>query len=128
MDPRRIVVELTESAWTVDAARSLPALSDLRDAGFRLALDDFGAGYSSLSRLRALPVDVIKVDRGFMPGIPEDPQATAIVDAIFALAEACECDVVSEGIETTEQLEHVLGRGCALGQGFGLGRPQSARR
>jgi EAL domain-containing protein (putative c-di-GMP-specific phosphodiesterase class I) len=125
VDPRRIVVELTESAWTVDAARSLPALSDLRAAGFGLALDDFGAGYSSLSRLRALPVDVIKVDRGFMHGIPEDPHAAAILDAIFALADACDCDVVSEGLETPAQLEHVITRGCALGQGFGLGRPQS---
>ena len=126
LDPRRFVVELTESTSMLDADRSAPALHALRAAGLRLALDDFGAGYSSLARLRVLPVDVIKIDRAFLAGIPEDPQACAIVAAILGLADACGCDVVAEGIETPEHLAFLTGKGCRLGQGFHLGRPVPA--
>jgi diguanylate cyclase (GGDEF)-like protein len=126
LDPRRLIVELTESAWTVEASRTQGALKALTDAGFSLAIDDFGAGYSSLSRLRALPVSVIKIDRSFLVGLPGDPQATAIVEAILALATACGCDVVCEGVETDAQLEFLRAGGCLLAQGFGLGRPQPA--
>jgi diguanylate cyclase (GGDEF)-like protein len=126
LDPRRLIVELTESAWTVEASRTQGALKALTDAGFSLAIDDFGAGYSSLSRLRALPVSVIKIDRSFLVGLPDDPQATAIVEAILALATACGCDVVCEGVETDAQLGFLRASGCLLVQGFGLGRPQPA--
>jgi EAL domain-containing protein (putative c-di-GMP-specific phosphodiesterase class I) len=123
LDPDQIVVELTESAWMVDSDRALPMLQSLSDAGFPLALDDFGAGYSSLGRLRALPVSIIKIDRGFMNGIPDDPQARAIVAAILQLASACGCDVVGEGIETAEQMHFLTDHGCFMGQGFHLARP-----
>jgi diguanylate cyclase (GGDEF)-like protein len=123
LDAGRFVMELTESSWTVEASKTIPALDRLRAAGLRLALDDFGAGYSSLSRLRDLPVDVIKIDRAFLPGVPHDPQATAIVTAIMQLAEACGCDVVAEGIEDDEQLRFLVDSGCALGQGYLLARP-----
>jgi EAL domain-containing protein (putative c-di-GMP-specific phosphodiesterase class I) len=124
--PDRIILEVTESAWSVDATRSVPALHRLRDAGFGLAIDDFGAGYSSLSRLRELPVQVIKVDRAFLRGVPEDPRANAVVAAILQLAEAYGIDVVAEGIETAAQLEFLVARGCLLGQGFLLGYPLPA--
>lgn len=126
LSPRRLVVELTESAWSVEATRTLGALEALTHAGFSLALDDFGAGYSSLSRLHALPVKVIKIDRSFLVDLPADPQAAAIVEAILALATACGCDVVCEGVETEAQLDFLSARGCRLAQGFGLGRPQPA--
>ena len=128
LEPSRIVLELTESAWTLDAERTLPVLEQLTQAGFALALDDFGAGYSSLARLRSLPVKVIKVDRSFMNDFPEDPQAAAIVTATLALAHACGCDVVAEGVETEAQLQFLAGQGCRLVQGFGLGRPQSSQQ
>jgi diguanylate cyclase (GGDEF)-like protein len=126
VSPRRLVLELTESAWTIDSTRVAPALERLTAEGFVLALDDFGAGYSSLSRLRTLPVDVIKIDRAFMQDLPTDPQAVAVVDAILALAHACNCDVVTEGVETEAQLAFLAQRGCRLAQGFHLGRPQPA--
>ena len=126
LNPRRLIVELTESAWTVEAARTQRTLDALTEAGFSLAIDDFGAGYSSLSRLRTLPVNVIKIDRSFLVDLPGDPQATAIVEAILALATACGCDVVCEGVETDAQLEFLGASGCLLAQGFGLGRPQPA--
>ena len=119
----RFVLELTESSWTVEASKTIPALDRLRAAGLRLALDDFGAGYSSLTRLRDLPVDVIKIDQAFLPGVPHDGQATAIVTAIMQLAEACGCDVVAEGIEDDAQLRFLVDSGCALGQGYLLARP-----
>jgi diguanylate cyclase (GGDEF)-like protein len=124
--PDRIILEVTESAWSVEATRSVPSLQRLRDAGFALAIDDFGAGYSSLSRLRELPVQVIKVDRAFLRGVPEDPRANAVVAAMLQLAEAYGIDVVAEGIETAAQLEFLVARGCLLGQGFLLGRPMPA--
>ncbi|HZE04351.1 MAG TPA: EAL domain-containing protein [Solirubrobacteraceae bacterium] len=123
IDARRVVLELTESAWMLEASRTLPALEQLTAAGFSVALDDFGAGYSSLARLRRLPVGVIKIDRSFMADLPDDPQAAAVVEAILALATACGCDVVTEGVETDAQLDFLIGRGCRLAQGFGLARP-----
>lgn len=126
LDPRRLVIELTESGWTSGPSRTLGALDALTEAGFSLALDDFGAGYSSLSRLRSLPVSVIKIDRSFLVDLPGDPQAAAIVEAILALAHACGCDVVTEGVETEAQLDFLCARRCKLAQGFHLGRPQPA--
>jgi EAL domain-containing protein (putative c-di-GMP-specific phosphodiesterase class I) len=110
----------------LDAHRALPVLRAIRDAGLALALDDFGAGYSSLGRLRRLPVGIIKIDRAFMEGLPEDPQACTIVAAILQLASACGCDVVAEGIETAEQMQFLVGHDCFMGQGFHLARPMAA--
>ena len=73
IEPGRFVLEITESAWSLEASRLLPVLGELRAAGFALAIDDFGAGYSSLWRLRELPVQIIKVDRAFLRGVPDGP-------------------------------------------------------
>ena len=126
LDSGDFVVELTESAWAVQDSAGLQALADLRAAGFSLAIDDFGAGYSSLSRIRTLSPEVIKIDRGLLEGVPEDPQSVAILVAIFQLAAACDSDVVAEGVETPEQYAFLLEQGCRLAQGFGLGRPVTA--
>lgn len=124
LDLSRFVLEITESSWTLEASRMLPVLGALRDEGFVLAIDDFGAGYSSLWRLRELPVSVIKVDRAFQRGVPDDPQATAVVDAIVRLADACGCDVVAEGVEERAQAEHLARVGCGIAQGYYFGHPQ----
>jgi diguanylate cyclase (GGDEF)-like protein len=126
LHPSQFVLELTESAWTLEADRMGPVLEQLRAFGFILALDDFGAGYSTLSRLLRLPVDVIKIDRSFLASIPTDAQAAAIVTAILQLAEACRCDVVAEGVETDDQLRFLIARGCSLAQGYRLSRPVPA--
>lgn len=126
LEPSRLIVELTESGWTIDSERTRASLTALAKAGFVLALDDFGAGYSSLGRLRSLPADVIKIDRSFMPDLPHNPEAVAIVEAILALARGCGCDIVCEGVETEAQLEYLSSRGASLAQGFGLGRPAPA--
>jgi EAL domain-containing protein (putative c-di-GMP-specific phosphodiesterase class I) len=126
LTPDTVIFELTESAWTLDAGRVRPALEELREAGFALALDDFGAGYSSLSRLRDLPADVVKIDRAFLAGVPDEPDAVAVITAIRRLAQACRCDVVVEGVETEAQRRFLASEGLLLGQGFGLARPAPA--
>jgi EAL domain-containing protein (putative c-di-GMP-specific phosphodiesterase class I) len=126
LDPSRFIFELTESSWSLDTSRLLPTLEALREAGFALAIDDFGAGYSSLWRLRELPVQVIKIDRTLLSGVPDEPQATAVVSAIMALARACDCDVVAEGVETAEQSKMLADEGCLLAQGFHFARPVPA--
>lgn len=127
LHPGRFVLELTESAWALEASHLMPVLDELRSFGMSLAIDDFGAGYSSLWRLRELPVQVIKIDRSFLRNVPEDPQSTAIFTAMLRLADACGCDVVAEGVEEAAQMEFLAGEGCLLAQGFHLGRPVTAR-
>jgi len=123
IEPSRFVLEITESAWSLEASRLLPVLGELRAAGFALAIDDFGAGYSSLWRLRELPVQIIKVDRAFLCGVPEDPQGNAVYSAILRLADACGCDVVAEGVERAEHVEFLAASGCRIAQGFHFSRP-----
>lgn len=100
-------------------------LEALRRAGIAIAIDDFGTGHSSLSRLKHLPVDVLKIDRSFIDGLPDDGDDRAIAAAIVALARALGLAVTAEGIETQEQADAVSAMGCARGQGFWIARPMS---
>jgi len=122
----RFVLELTESAWSLEASRLLPVLQDLRGAGFALAIDDFGAGYSSLWRLRTLPVQVIKVDRAFLRDVPGDPGANEVYGAILRLADACGRDVVAEGVEESGHAQFLAASGCRIAQGYHFSRPVPA--
>jgi diguanylate cyclase (GGDEF)-like protein/PAS domain S-box-containing protein len=127
LDPARVTVEVTESAAMGDHGVTEPVLRDLAAAGFKVAIDDFGAGYSSLSRLRDLPVQLLKIDRSFLRDVPGRPDATAVVVAILELAGALGMETVAEGVETPAQREFLIERGCTLAQGFLLGRPAPAR-
>ncbi len=122
----RFTVEITESAAMIDPLRTDPVLTELAAAGIEVAIDDFGAGYSSLSRLRTMPVQVLKIDKTFLQAVPDDPQATAIVTAILELARALGMDAVAEGVENEAQRAFLVERGCPLAQGFLLGRPAGA--
>jgi diguanylate cyclase (GGDEF)-like protein len=122
-DPARLTVELTESATFQDLADAEPILRRLREIGLELALDDFGSGYSSLSRLREMPVGTLKLDRAFLREVPDSEQASALVGAILDLARALGRTVVAEGVETGAQLRFLAERRCALAQGFLLARP-----
>ena len=123
----RFTVEITESAAMIDPSRTDPVLTELAAAGIEVAIDDFGAGYSSLSRLRTMPVQVLKIDKTFLQGVPDDPEATAIVTAILELARALGMDAVAEGVENEAQRAFLVERGCPLAQGFLLGRPVGAQ-
>jgi diguanylate cyclase (GGDEF)-like protein/PAS domain S-box-containing protein len=122
----RFTVEITESAAMADPLRTDPVLHDLVAAGVEIAVDDFGAGYSSLSRLRTLPVQVLKIDKTFLQAVPHDVQATAIVTAIIELARALGMEAVAEGVENEDQRAFLVERGCPLAQGYLLGRPAPA--
>jgi diguanylate cyclase (GGDEF)-like protein/PAS domain S-box-containing protein len=121
--PDDICVEVTESTAMTDHAAVEPQLRHLHEAGFVLAIDDFGAGHSSLARLRDMPVDILKVDRSFLAAAPHDPQASAIVGAVLALASGLGMTTVAEGVETEAQHRFLREAGCPLAQGFHLGRP-----
>jgi diguanylate cyclase (GGDEF)-like protein len=121
--PEQLIVEVTESAAMTDPQRTGPLLERLSQAGLRIAIDDFGADFSSLARLRDLPVDELKIDRAFLTNVPQDERSAAIVTAVIQLAQALELAAVAEGVEEPEQLEFLLLHGCDLAQGFHLGRP-----
>jgi diguanylate cyclase (GGDEF)-like protein/PAS domain S-box-containing protein len=116
-DPSLLTMELTESATLREPERIGPLLRDLRALGLQLAIDDFGAGWSSLSRLRSLPVQILKIDRSFLREIPENPEAGAIVRAIIALSDALGRTTVAEGVERPVQQHFLAAQGCPLSQG-----------
>ncbi len=122
IEPSRLCVEITESALLAgdDATSELKAV---RACGVRLALDDFGTGHSSLSYLRHLDLDMLKVDRSFVDGVGHDEHDTAIVTAIVRLAESLGLATVGEGIESVEQRDHLAAIGCTQGQGFWCAPP-----
>lgn len=124
--PQQFCAELTETAIMSDAHRHRSLLDELHEAGLTIAIDDFGAGHSSLARLRDLPVQVLKVDRAFLDRVPSDRGSAAIVAAILSLAHALDMTTIVEGIETDEQLLFLQANDCPFGQGYLLGRPVPA--
>jgi predicted signal transduction protein with EAL and GGDEF domain len=126
--PDRLVVELTETAVMGDPDRATAVLAALRSTSVRVAIDDFGAGYSSMARLRTLPVDVLKIDAGLLDGVPEDEGAVAVLAALVELGRALGLSVVAEGVERPEQHEVLVDLRCPLAQGWLYGRPAPAER
>jgi EAL domain-containing protein (putative c-di-GMP-specific phosphodiesterase class I) len=117
VDPTRLTMELTESATLREPERIGPLLSGLRNLGLQIAIDDFGAGWSSLSRLRSMPVQTLKIDRSFLREVPGDPESGAIVRAIIALGDALGMTTVAEGVEVPVQQHFLAAQGCPLSQG-----------
>ena len=126
IDPSLLIVEVTESVAMRDPACVEPQLTRLRELGVRLAIDDFGAGHSSLARLRDLDVDLLKIDRTFLQGVDGDERAGRIVQATLDLASALDTTAVAEGVETEQQRRFLVDGGCVLAQGFHLARPLTA--
>jgi len=128
INPACLTMELTESATLREPERIGPLLHELRGLGLQIAIDDFGAGWSSLSRLRSLPVQMLKIDRSFLREIPHDPESGAIVRAIIALGDALGVTTVAEGVEERVQQHFLAAQGCALSQGrlFGDALPAEA--
>jgi diguanylate cyclase len=123
--PGTLVIEITESALS-EPAGVAPLLDRIAGLGVRIAIDDFGAGFSSLTRLRHLTVHILKLDRAFLAGVPEDPRGAALIAAMLRLARELDLFVVAEGIETAEQLAYLQSAGASHGQGFHLARPMPA--
>ncbi|MDP9351864.1 MAG: EAL domain-containing protein, partial [Chloroflexota bacterium] len=123
LNPRKLVLEITESAVMDNAESSVATLLKLKRLGVQVAIDDFGTGYSSLSYLRRFPVDVVKIDRSFVDGLGLDPDDTAIVRAVTGLADALHLHVVAEGVETDAQRRQLQALGCTMGQGYYFSGP-----
>jgi EAL domain-containing protein (putative c-di-GMP-specific phosphodiesterase class I) len=122
----QVELEVTESvAFENENARS--NIAKLRALGFRVAIDDFGVGFSMLGRLQDLPVDRLKIDRSFIERITFGEDEAPIVTGIIAMAHSLRLKVIAEGVETTEQLTFLRRNGCDQVQGFRLGRPMPAQ-
>ncbi|WP_251979116.1 putative bifunctional diguanylate cyclase/phosphodiesterase [Salinicola avicenniae] len=120
-------LELTESVLLDERAGDIsPRLEALRREGLQIAIDDFGTGYSSMAYLKRLPVDKLKLDREFIRALPHDNADAAITSAVLAMAQGLNLDVIAEGVETTEQRDFLLARGCRHVQGYLYARPQPA--
>ncbi|NWA29577.1 EAL domain-containing protein [Pseudomonas gingeri] len=128
LDPALLELEVTESAVMDDPEVALEQLHRLRELGVSLAIDDFGTGYSSLLRLKRLPVQKLKIDQGFVAGLPWDEDDAAIVRVVIALAQSMGMQVQAEGIEQAEQARFLLDQSCDLGQGYWFGRPMPAQK
>ncbi|HCI52127.1 MAG TPA: sensor domain-containing diguanylate cyclase [Gallionella sp.] len=123
LDPRYLMLEITESMLMSTGESGLQILEQLRADGIRLALDDFGTGYSSLSRLKNFPLDSLKIDQSFVRDIVTDPDDASIVSATAVLAHALNLKVTAEGVETQEQLDFIRTLNCEEYQGYLFSRP-----
>ncbi|MFN2522552.1 MAG: EAL domain-containing protein [Mycobacteriales bacterium] len=126
LDPAQLILEITETALSLNDGAADATLQALRDRGIHLAVDDFGTGYSSLGRLRAAPVSRLKIDRSFVSEIIHGSSDVPIVDATIAMSRGLGLGVVAEGIETVAQLRYLRRLGCSQAQGFLLARPLDA--
>ena len=128
LDPCRLVLEISERT-TLDAARRISAaLAQLRELGVRIALDDFGTGSTSLSTLRFLSIEIVKLDKSFIDSISSDPEAHQLAAAVLDLAHALGLETVAEGIEHADQIAHLGQMRCTLGQGYHISRPVPAQQ
>ncbi|QIN78224.1 EAL domain-containing protein [Rubrobacter marinus] len=123
LDPRDLILEITESMVVEDVTAALVTLRELKALGVKIAVDDFGTGYSSLSYLKRFPVDYLKIDRSFVEGLGRDPKDEGIVSASIELAHALGLEAIAEGVETASQLERLRVLGCGLAQGFFFQKP-----
>jgi diguanylate cyclase len=117
LHPRQLTLELTETQFMADVDSAVQTLKELRSLGMQIAIDDFGKGYSSLQYLSQLPIDVLKIDQGFVRQVTEDQNAAAISQAIITMARDLNLGIVAEGVETHDQVEFLRRHGCMTVQG-----------
>jgi EAL domain-containing protein (putative c-di-GMP-specific phosphodiesterase class I) len=123
VEPRCLVLEITESMLVQNIEETIKTLHQLSTLGLEISVDDFGTGYSSLSYLKLYPIDTLKIDRSFVRDIATDPNDAAIIKAIIAMAHSLKIDVVAEGVETEEQLTFLTRQGCSRFQGNYFSQP-----
>ena len=128
LEPRDLMLEITETAYSDSADRLIEAVSNLRERGFRIEMDDFGTGYSSLNMLTALPIDVLKLDMHFIRRMLHDKKSTRLVEMMIDIACFLNAAVVAEGVEEKEQLDALKEMGCDIVQGYYFSPPLPAER
>ena len=126
LEPRELLLEITESAYTQDSGRIIETVNRLRGFGFRVEMDDFGTGYSSLNMISGLPIDALKLDMQFVRGAFSRKRDTRMLEVIIEIADYLAVPVIAEGVETEEQLNALKAMGCDLVQGFYFSRPLPA--
>ena len=126
LDPSRLLLEITESVMIDDVELAIERLGALRELGVRIAVDDFGTGQSSLSYIRRLPIDILKIDKRFIDSVDADDTDGKLTAAIIGLARLLGLDCVAEGVERPAQHERLKELGCEYAQGFLLARPMTA--
>lgn len=122
IEPHRIKLEITETALMGDTLKLMDILSHAQASGIEISLDDFGTGFSSLSRITGMPLNFIKIDRSFVSQIGQQGRCN-VIEAIISMAHSMNCRIIAEGIETAEQLEYLKRLGCDFGQGFLCSQP-----
>jgi EAL domain-containing protein (putative c-di-GMP-specific phosphodiesterase class I) len=125
LPPRDLTLEITESILMDNSDAAIARLHELKELGLRLAIDDFGTGYSSLNYLRALPVDIVKIDKVFIDGVASDKEARGLIKAILSMADTLDLQAVAEGVESLEQARRLEQLGAPLVQGFYYAQPLS---
>jgi diguanylate cyclase (GGDEF)-like protein/PAS domain S-box-containing protein len=128
LDPRALMLEITETVMMNDTDVTVARLTELRRLGARLSIDDFGTGYSSLRYLHKFPVDILKIARPFVDGLSKDPQKEAFTRTIIELCRTLGLQAIAEGVESAEQAEQLRELGCELAQGIYLAEPVDAER
>ena len=128
LPPACLELELTESILMREVNEAMAILDSLKQLGLSIAVDDFGTGYSSLNYLKQFPIDVLKIDRSFVDGLPSGEQDAQIARAIIAMAHSLNLAVIAEGVETQEQLDFLREHRCDEVQGYLFGRPMPANR
>ncbi len=123
---RRLCLEITETTEIADVADSVRVLGELRQLGVRVALDDFGTGHSSLTMLRTLPLDIVKIDRSFVEKVARGSQDAVLVRLVIDTAHTLGLEVCAEGVETADQARQLLFMGCDSAQGWFFGMPEPA--
>lgn len=126
VDPHRLVLEITENTLIDTKMDAIETMQALKELGIGVAIDDFGTGYSSLAYLTRLPLDILKIDRSFVSGVNSNHKNAAVVEALMAMARQLGLNIIAEGVETKEELDFLLGKGCECFQGFYYSKPLSA--
>jgi EAL domain-containing protein (putative c-di-GMP-specific phosphodiesterase class I) len=127
LDPKRLILEITENAFIESQSLIDELLSDLRKIGVAFAIDDFGTGFSSLGYLQNFSVDTIKIDKSFVDEVVDGKKGYEIIKTIILMAQGMGMNTVAEGVENSEQLEQLRSLKCKYGQGFYLSKPVDAK-
>lgn len=123
IEPSQLLLEITESAYIEESGIIMQSVKSLRKAGFKVEMDDFGSGYSSLNLLATLPIDALKLDIGFIKNIARDRKSLYLVQVVLAVAKQFKIPCIAEGVETKEQFELLKKAGCEIIQGFYFSKP-----
>ena len=126
ISPKNLKLEITETAIITDLPKQLALIKKLREAGFGVAMDDFGSGYSSLNMLKDIRVDTLKIDMEFLRQSESEERSRTILKTVVALSKELGMPVITEGVETKDHVDFLTNIGCDLFQGFFFARPMKA--